>query len=94
MLFSCLLEFLFMSFIYCQNGSPLLVDMDQADDPEVNVVLSITDQEKSSDDVTETDSSNNQTPELFACYECINCNLKSSSTTRDCDYGVNMCYVS
>jgi hypothetical protein len=84
-LFSCQTGCLFMSIIYCQ----LLIDIDQPNEPDAQVILSVDTRPKSS-----ANFEDNQISEPFACHECINCNLKSDLTTRICASGINMCYVS
>ena len=93
-LFLYLSECLFVGLLYCQDTNPLSPNGVDQDELDVNVNLYINTLPKSSDTGADTDSSDNQTPEPFACYECINCNAKPDSTVNDCAYGINMCYVS
>jgi hypothetical protein len=92
-IFSYLLECLFVGFLYCQDTNPLSPSGVDQNELDVNVNLYIDTGPKSSDTSADTDSSDSQTTEPFACYECINCNAKLDSTINDCEYGINMCYV-
>jgi hypothetical protein len=85
--------------IYCQDSNPLSMDVDQQDDSDVEVKLYVDAQPKSSNVdrekiVTVSNSTIAQNPEPFACHECTNCNVKSDMTSRVCESGINMCYVS
>ncbi len=35
----------------------------------------------------------NESLGTFACHECLNCQEKSNLTTRQCQMGINMCFV-
>jgi hypothetical protein len=83
-----------VGIIYCQDNDVLSDDMDQSDVPDFKVNLSIDILSKSSHGVKLTDLMNSQKSEEFTCHECTNCTSKSELTSRVCQSGINMCYVS
>jgi len=73
--------------IHCEDNDPSSIDNEE----EVKVILTVNTHPKS--DINVINSPDDQISELFACHECTNCNQKSDITIRNCEYGINMCYV-
>ena len=76
---------LLIGIVACQNNEVIPVDLDQVVEPDYRVELSVD---------TGIKSSPEQLAEQFACHECTDCQAKGSLSSRVCDAGVRMCYVS
>lgn len=86
--------YVFVGIIYCQDHNGLSNDIDQPNEPDFTVNLSIDTRPKSAYGATGSGSMSSRMSEAFSCHECINCNSKSDLLTRTCEPGINMCYVS
>ena len=74
--------------VLCQNNDVIPIDLEQVAEPDYRVEMSVDTGMKSAAEVRD------QPFEQFACHECTDCQSKGSVSSRVCDAGVRMCYVS
>lgn len=91
-----------LPFIYGQDDVAELADIEPIQEAPVEVDLSVNDGYRLNMTVGKESLSTKifpstttlQTPQPFACHECVNCKSESDYIHRPCRPGVTMCYVS
>ncbi|CAF0995952.1 unnamed protein product [Adineta steineri] len=103
--FIVLIGYFSLNIVYCQDNAALtepgprqnLVEtvtatIDVIDNPSPIAINATNTLVEKQEVVTEAIPTTTPVPEVFSCYECTNCSLKSNLPTINCGEGINQCY--